>query len=478
MVTQQAHPKRKRGRPSNASKAAEAAARAEAAQQDSDDDAPRPRKRGRPRKDAAPGPVTAAAVAKPTQRSSVANLLRGPNPNPRVAMDEPGEQSRRRGGAAARPSLGDVAPAEAQNKSARRRSDATGGKRGGARKSTGTARPATTTTTTNAAARKRMPQPQSGPGAVSRRREEPESPDEPSFMRPRPGEGDDEEEEEEADDQYPPSPPKSYPHVAPHIRRVRKSTIDTKWSKLGSGSIKALTSILQLARRPILQRLSNSEQRRTHTAKGLAIVMKRITDKTNHLPFPPASLPTRTKPGRPRGGRAEQDGGRETELNFESVLDAKQTLERQLDPVLHAVELLSGEVGRMEAEVEREYEALRGLDAEAKALARENRRLLKNAHPLTPAAMKGESSSGGGGGGDGDVAFEKMDEGGNPFEDIQNRQLHGVVAQLGRHTDSLLADQQQTDGISEQISYSRASLQALLAQRLGADEYERAVLGA
>lgn len=412
-MTQQAPPKRKRGRPSNASKAAEAAARAEAAQQDSDDDAPRPRKRGRPRKDAAPGPATAAA-AKPTQRSSVANLLRGPNPNPRVAMDEPGEQSRRRGGgAAARPSLGDVAPAEAQNKSARRRSDGTGGKRGGARKSTGTARPAATTTT-NAAARKRIPQPQSGPGAVSRRREEPESPDEPSFMRPRPAEdAEEEEEEEEADDQYPPSPPKSYPHVAPHIRRVRKSTIDTKWSKLGSGSIKALTSILQLARRPILQRLSNSEQRRTHTAKGLAIVMKRITDKTNHLPFPPASLPTRTKPGRPRGGRAEQDGGRETELNFESVLDAKQTLERQLDPVLHAVELLSGEVGRMEAEVEREYEALRGLDAEAKALARENRRLLKNAHPLTPAAMKGESS---GGGGDGDVAFEKMDEGGNPFE--------------------------------------------------------------
>ena len=412
-MTQQAPPKRKRGRPSNASKAAEAAARQEAEAQDNDE-ASRPKKRGRPRKsDTAP----AAAKQKPTgaaggNQNSIANLLRGPNPNPRVAMDEPGESStaQRRG---ARPSLGDVAPAEAQNKTARRRSDGTGGKRGGgARKSTGGKTTAATTT-----ARKRIPQPQSGPSAVTRR-EDSDSPDEPSFMRLRPGDDAEEEESDNADDAYPPSPPKSYPHVAPHIRRVRQSTIQNKWSSLGGGSVKALTSILQLAHRPILQRLSNSQQRRKHTSDALRIVTDRITRKIARLPFPPASLPTRTKPGRPRGGRAEQDGGRETELNFESVLDAKQTLERQLDPVLHAVELLNGEVERMEAEVERDYETLRNLEAQARAQGKENKALLKNSHALTPAGIKG----GGGRGAkeededDADIKFETVDDGGNPFE--------------------------------------------------------------
>lgn len=327
-------------------------------------------------------------------------------------MDEPGESStaQRRG---ARPSLGDVAPAEAQNKTARRRSDGTGGKRGGgagARKSIGGKTVPTKTT-----ARKRIPQPQSGPSAVIRR-DDSDSPEEPSFMRPRPGDNEEEEQEQSdnADDAYPPSPPKAYPHVAPHIRRVRQSTIQNKWSSLGGGSIKALTSILQLAHRPILQRLSNSQQRRKATSDALRLVTDRITRKITRLPFPPASLPTRTKPGRPRGGRAEQDGGRETELNFESVLDAKQTLERQLDPVLHAVELLNGEVERMEAEVERDWETLRSLEAQARAQARENKGLLKNAHALTPAGKKGGGDKEEDG--DADVKFEKVDDGGNPFE--------------------------------------------------------------
>jgi hypothetical protein len=76
--------------------------------------------------------------------------------------------------------------------------------------------------------------------------------------------------------------------------------------------------------------------------------------------------------------------GRAVELDFESVLDAKQALERQLDPALHAVELLNREKEKLERELEKDYEALRNLESSAKAQGREYRGMLKKAHVLAP----------------------------------------------------------------------------------------------
>jgi hypothetical protein len=94
----------------------------------------------------------------------------------------------------------------------------------------------------------------------------------------------------------------------------------------------------------------------------------------------------------PRGGRqtgatstaANAVDGRAIELDFESVLDAKQALERQLDPALHAVELLTREKEKLERELEQDYEALRNLESSAKAQGREYRGMLKKAHVLAP----------------------------------------------------------------------------------------------
>lgn len=328
--------------------------------------------------------------------------------------------------ASSRPSLNDVASSQMQKKPPpKRRSGQTKASR-------------TTTTTATAGGKS------AGRAQGQRRRQQDSSPDEPPIprrqRRGRDGSDDeddeddeeeeqDEDEEEEEDEKdegtYPASPTKPYAHVAPYTRRVRQSTIETKWSPLGRGSLKALTSILQLAHRPILQRLvsSSSESRRAPTEAALQLITKRILTKISGveakniapLPFPPASLPTRTQRGRPRGGRAEQDGGRETELNFESVLDAKQTLERQLDPVLHAVDLLGEEARRMEEELEADYETLRLLEAEARARARENRSLLKRAHPLAPEGKGTAAASGGDG--EASIKFEKADDAVlNPFQ--------------------------------------------------------------
>ncbi|KAG5925625.1 hypothetical protein E4U53_003264, partial [Claviceps sorghi] len=68
------------------------------------------------------------------------------------------------------------------------------------------------------------------------------------------------------------------------------------------------------AQRPILQRISDSQLRREHTASALRLITHRISRKISRgLPFPPASMPANV-------GRAplQSDGGREVELNFES----------------------------------------------------------------------------------------------------------------------------------------------------------------
>lgn len=172
-------------------------------------------------------------------------------------------------------------------------------------------------------------------------------------------------------------PLKSCLHVAPRVRGIKQSTIDAKWTPLGSPSIAIATETLELAHHPILQRMSNTTGRREHTSAALALLYKRITRKLHRgLPFPPAGMSSN------RG-----DGGRETELDFESVLLGKQALEKQLDPALGAVEVLRREKQRVERELERDYKTLRNLEAGAKGQAREQRELLKKAHVLAPDAM-------------------------------------------------------------------------------------------
>lgn len=92
-------------------------------------------------------------------------------------------------------------------------------------------------------------------------------------------------------------------------------------------------------------------------------------------------------------GRAplQSDGGREIELNFESVLDSKLNLERQLEPALDGLEVLRREKEAMEEELEKDYETLRNLEAGARAQAREQRSLLKKAHVLTPPAKQDDA---------------------------------------------------------------------------------------
>ncbi|KAL6696019.1 CENP-Q, a CENPA-CAD centromere complex subunit domain-containing protein [Trichoderma pleuroticola] len=287
---------------------------------------------------------------------------------------------------------------------------------------------------------------------------------------------------EDEDDDVAPSPSKPYPHVSPHINRVRQSTIESKWSPLPESTVAAANSMLVLAHRPVLQRLSGSEQHQNHTSAALRLVSHRITRKiARGIPFPPASMPSARVPrGRQASaapGAVGVTDGRATELDFESVLDAKMALERQLDPALHAVELLTREKEKLEKELERDYETLRNLESSAKAQGREYRGLLKKAHVLAPTPetvhsqrkQKAEQ----------DISFTHSGASlsGSLFSDLQDPELKSLALQLSDHMESIRSNLQQADGIVPQLARSRAALQDVLFRQLNQEQYERVVLG-
>ncbi|GAB0135127.1 hypothetical protein EsDP_00003475 [Epichloe bromicola] len=274
----------------------------------------------------------------------------------------------------------------------------------------------------------------------------------------------------------PPSPPKPYVHVAPHARRVRQSAIEAKWSPLANASLTAVTNTLQHTQRPILQRLSDSQLRREYTSSALRHITHRIMRKISRgLPFPPASMPANV-------GRAplQSDGGREVELNFESVLDGKLNLERQLEPALDGLEVLRREKEAMEEELELDYETLRNLEAGARAQAREQRSLLRKAHVLTPAPANSEGETTARDDMDGFELTRDEDAAsvGGAFTEIDDDDdIQPLAVQLGTHVDNIRANLEQTDGLMPQLARSRAALRAVLLRHLDLRRYEQVVLG-
>ncbi|KAI5458554.1 CENP-Q, a CENPA-CAD centromere complex subunit-domain-containing protein [Mariannaea sp. PMI_226] len=273
----------------------------------------------------------------------------------------------------------------------------------------------------------------------------------------------------DAEDMTPSSPPKPYMHVAPQTRHIRPSIIAAKWSPLSGASLPATSTILSLAQQPIIQRTAAARNRRQHAEAALNLVARRVTRKLSRgLPFPPASLTGRD--GRPGRLAAGADGGRAAELDFESVLDGRSALERQLGPALHAVELLRRERGRMEKELERDYEKLRDLESRARAQTRARNEQLKKAHVLAPTSRPRPQEAH-------DRSVITAGETSNVFKDLDHPELEPLAVQLSGHVDSIQSNLQQGSGISEQLGRSRAALQGVLMRYLNQESYERVVLG-
>lgn len=278
------------------------------------------------------------------------------------------------------------------------------------------------------------------------------------------------------------SPPKPYIHIASFKRTIRSSKVAADWTGLSGTSLPTTKSILKLAQQPILQRMAPTKNRRTHASAALHLVYRRMERKlARGLPFPPGNPSSKTTKR-----RLDADGGRALELDFEAVLDGKAALERQLVPGMHAVELLKAEKERMERELERDYEELRNLEANARAQTRERKDLFRKAHVLAPTSRPTSK--------DQDTTFVTDTEDEESLkvslfygislrpensqkQDIVNTPLGPIALQLADHVESIRGNLQQADGLTPQLSRTKAALQDVLQRYLDEVTYEQVVLG-
>lgn len=159
------------------------------------------------------------------------------------------------------------------------------------------------------------------------------------------------------------------------IRDIPRSTV-AKWNSLDPTSINAVNAFLADAQRPVLLRLQDTNRRREHASAALSQISRRVRTKlAKGLPFPP-----------PTGGVSTRTnvGSYEDEFDFERTVDAVQTMENTLNPLLHSVGLLEKEIEREEDGLAREYDDLHKLEMNAKAKAKEWENMGRRDHVLAP----------------------------------------------------------------------------------------------
>ncbi|KAI0830417.1 CENP-Q, a CENPA-CAD centromere complex subunit-domain-containing protein [Hypoxylon sp. FL0890] len=250
------------------------------------------------------------------------------------------------------------------------------------------------------------------------------------------------------------SPPR-YRHLTTRTRRVPLNVVESKWAPLEAPAITSVTTLLQSASRPVLLRLNNA-QKHTQAQAALNAVANRLRSKISRgLPFPPATTSTR----------------REEEFEFERTISGIQSLESQLDPLLHSVELLRREKDRAQKELDREYKLLGRLGSNARAEARERRERVRKMHvlvPEKPAEAKVDSI--------GEVVPAEKGSG-RVFSDLQDEELVGLAGQIANHMESMRGNLQQIDGIVPAIAKSQGLLRAALQSRLDPEQLENVILG-
>ncbi|KAF9874507.1 hypothetical protein CkaCkLH20_08070 [Colletotrichum karsti] len=280
----------------------------------------------------------------------------------------------------------------------------------------------------------------------------------------------------EQQQQEPPTPKSRLPtlkhhHITTRMRHISRSTMEEKWSPLAPSSLSLISNILHVAERPVLQRLKDNDKRR----ESAASVMRGITNRLNRklsrgMPFPPASVPPRA--GASAAKKQNEDNGRLEEFDFERIVDSIASLERQLDPAIHAVELLKKEKELAEKALEEEYESLKKLEANAKSEARHFKDNLRKTHVLIPEHVNDGSRR------DGDFKFVPGENvGGTLFKDLEDEELRGLAGQVGSHMESMRNNLQQIEGVVPQIGKSRAALQDVLFKHLDQQSYENVLFG-
>ncbi|KAJ4417933.1 hypothetical protein N0V82_005890 [Gnomoniopsis sp. IMI 355080] len=270
-------------------------------------------------------------------------------------------------------------------------------------------------------------------------------------------------ESEEEEDELP------FRHLKETTRNIPRSTISDKWTPLDRPSIDALSNFLADAQRPVLLRLQNTNQRRGHASSALGVVIRRLRSRLiKGVPFP---APTA---GSSRPAKA---ASHEYDFDFERVVDAMQSLENTLNPLLHSVGLLDKQISKEEDALSRDYDILHRLETNAKAEAKEWRDKTRREHVLAPGLQKnGEQEP------ESRRRLELVpatEDGvsGGLFKNLEDGELVTLSKQIGSHMESMKGNLQPIDGVLPAIAKSKAALQQVLLKHLDDERYEDVLLG-
>ncbi|KAI3395800.1 hypothetical protein diail_883 [Diaporthe ilicicola] len=260
-------------------------------------------------------------------------------------------------------------------------------------------------------------------------------------------------------------------HLKESIKNIPRSVISEKWNALDGPSINAVGTFLADAQRPVLLRLQDTNRRREHASVALSGISRRLHAKlVKGLPFPAPTAGT---------ARRAASGSYEDDFDFERTMNAVQSLENTLNPLLHSVSLLEREIKNEEDALAKDYDSLHKLEANAKSEAKAWREKAKREHVLTPGIIRK------GDGGDYDDEGDRLELVAKPdgvalgglFKDLGDEELMTLSKQIGSHMDSMQGNLQQIDGVIPAISRSKAALQQVVLKHLDEEQYDKLLLG-
>ncbi|KAF2460213.1 CENP-Q, a CENPA-CAD centromere complex subunit-domain-containing protein [Lineolata rhizophorae] len=236
-------------------------------------------------------------------------------------------------------------------------------------------------------------------------------------------------------------PKKRFNYLKPRVRKIPQHVITSKWAPLGASTQQQTRDLIRAAKRPVTIGIRD-DRRRIEAEVTLGSVIRKLERQLPRMPFPPNT--------------------RDFHFDLEALIDRNRTLENQLTPALHSVEMLKAAIKREEGALEQEQKTLARLEADAKAEERRQARQTAKIHPLLslPDDFRpaGDDAS--------EIGFVRTAGNQMPtLDDEDDQELAPLLEQLQHHLESISTNMAQVDGIEAAISVADALVGEALSQR-------------
>ncbi|BDD60757.1 hypothetical protein MPDQ_004663 [Monascus purpureus] len=154
---------------------------------------------------------------------------------------------------------------------------------------------------------------------------------------------------------------KRFAYLQPRVRRISERTIKSRWTTLPDSAQAKIRDMLSSLERPVIMRQRN-DRKRVGTQAAVQAVVRNLGKRLSRVPFPPVT--------------------KDSNFEYEAVLDEHRSLKTQLATVTDSIDLLKAEIEREEALLANETRQFQDLEKNAKATETERKRQMKNEHPV------------------------------------------------------------------------------------------------